>query len=45
MSFLCLGVGARVTVQAQDISGEAPLVEATVVRVEASGVALMYEGG
>jgi hypothetical protein len=39
-----LGVGARVTVQAQDISGEAPLVEATVVRVEASGVALMYAG-
>jgi hypothetical protein len=39
-----LGVGTRVTVQAQDISGEAPLVEATVVRVEASGVALMYEG-
>jgi hypothetical protein len=39
-----LGVGARVTVQAQDISGEAPLVEATVVRVESSGVALMYEG-
>ena len=38
-----LGVGARVTVQAQDISGEAPLVEATVVRVEAGGVALRYE--
>ena len=39
-----LGVGARVKVQAQDMSGEAPVVEATVVRVEASGVALMYEG-
>jgi hypothetical protein len=38
-----LGVGAQVTVQAQDISGEAPLVEATVVRVEAGGVALKYE--
>jgi hypothetical protein len=38
-----LEVGARVTVQAQDMSGEAPLVEATVVRVEATGVALMYE--
>ena len=47
--FLCvesnpgLEVGARVTVQAQDISGEAPLVEARVVRIEVSGVALMYE--
>ncbi len=39
-----LEIGARVTVQAQDISGEAPLVEARVVRIEASGVALMYEG-
>ncbi len=40
-----LQVGARVTVQAQDINAEAPLVKATVVRVEASGIALMYEGG
>jgi hypothetical protein len=38
-----LRVGAQVTVQAQDISAEAPLVKATVVRVEASGIALMYE--
>ena len=37
-----LQVDAAVTVQAQDLSGEAPLVKATVVRVEASGIALMF---
>jgi hypothetical protein len=37
-----LAVGAQVTVQAQDLSGDAPLVKATVVRIEESGVALMY---
>ena len=37
-----LRVGAEVTVQARDISGEAPLVPAKVVRLEANGIALMY---
>lgn len=37
-----LRVGAQVTVQAQDLSAEAPLVEATVVRIEEAGIALRY---
>jgi hypothetical protein len=36
-------VGAQVTVQAQESSAEAPLVRATVVRVESSGIALRFE--
>lgn len=38
-----LRVGAEVTVQAQDVAAEAPLVRATVVRVEATGIALMFQ--
>ncbi len=39
---LGLAVGAEVRVQAQDAAGESPLVKATVVRVEAKGIALMF---
>jgi hypothetical protein len=38
-----LQVGVRVTLQVRDMSGEAPIVRAKVVRVEDDGVALMYE--
>lgn len=38
-----LRVGEEVTVQAQDAAAEAPLVRATVVRVEESGIALMFQ--
>jgi hypothetical protein len=36
-----LPVGTEVSVQAEDMEG-APVVQATVVRVEAEGVALMF---
>jgi len=38
-----LRVGAQVTVQAQDVAAEAPLVRARVVRVEDNGIALMFQ--
>jgi hypothetical protein len=38
-----LQVGAQVRVQVREMSGEAPIVSARVVRVEADGVALMFE--
>jgi len=37
-----LRAGTQVTLQALDTSAEAPLVRATVVRVEADGIALMF---
>lgn len=38
-----LQVGARVSLQVRDMSGQAPVVSARVVRVDDDGVALMFE--
>jgi c-di-GMP-binding flagellar brake protein YcgR len=37
-----LPVGTDVTIQDQDMGSDAPLVKATIVRVEATGIALMF---
>ena len=46
--FLCTGdkvnlpVGTEVMIQDQDMGTEAPLVRATIVRVESAGIALKF---